>query len=261
VHNSGDSNPVVPTYTRTDGNFDIVGGWIGNFKIENNGVKWLSPPDAQTFKKFESASAEDFIAQILVEVAASPVQNRSDELVQELRELPTPFPGLAPGNGQIPPIEQRRHELYREIRQLGTDALPALQRGLRDNDVRIRRNVALIFMALAGGWVVGELRPKLDIRNSLPTLITALDDSDSNVRAWSAQAIGGIGLDAANAVPALIRLLKKSDEGSRNSACIALRGIGPAAKEALPALNDALSDSSEDVRRLARRAIESIQGH
>ena len=198
----------------------------------------------------------------MAEVSASPVQARADELVQQLRELPTPLPGLAPGNGQIPPIEQRRRQLYREIRQLGADALPALQRGLRDNDVRIRRNVAIIFNALAGGYRVEELRPKLDIRNSLPTLLTALDDGDSNVRGWSAQAIGGIGPDAVDAVPALIRLLKNySDEGSRNSACIALRGIGPAAKEALPALEDALSDSNEHVRGFARRAIDSIQGH
>jgi HEAT repeat protein len=191
---------------------------------------------------------------------SAPLQAGADELVQQLRELPTPLPGTIPGNGQIPQIEQRRHELYREIRQLGADALPALQRGLRDNDVRIRRNVAIIFNALAGGWI-DDLRPKLDIRNSLPAVLTALDDSDSNVRAWSAQAIGGIGPDAVDAVPALIRLLKNNDEGSRNSACIALRGIGPAAKEALPALDDALSDSSGDVRRFARRAIESIQGH
>ena len=197
----------------------------------------------------------------MAEVSASPLQARADELVQQLRELPTPLPGLAPGNGQIPPIEQRRRQLYREIRQLGADALPALQRGLRDNDVQIRRNVALIFMQLVSGWM-DDLRPKLDIRNSLPTLLTALDDGDSNVRGWSAQAIGGIGPDAVDAVPALIRLLKNySDEGSRNSACIALRGIGPAAKEALPALEDALSDSNEHVRGFARRAIDSIQGH
>jgi hypothetical protein len=66
-----DSNPVVPTYPRTDGNYDIVGGWIGNFRIENNAVKWLSPPDAQTFKEFQNGTAEDFIAQILAEVAAA----------------------------------------------------------------------------------------------------------------------------------------------------------------------------------------------
>jgi HEAT repeat protein len=255
-----DDRNIVPTYPRTDGNFNIVEHWIGNFKVEGNTIKWLAPPDAQTFRKFETGTAEDFIAQILAEVSASPVQ-KADELVQQLRELPTPLPGLAPGNGQIPPIEQRRHQLYRDIGQLGADAVPALQRGLRDNDVQIRRNVALIFMQLVSGYWVDEVRQKLDIRNSLPTLLTALDDSDSNVRTWSAQAIGGIGPDAANAVPALIRLLKNNDEGSRNSACIALRGIGPAAKEALPALDDALSDSSENVRRFARRAIESIQGH
>jgi len=174
-----DRRSIVPTYPRTDGNFTIVGGWSGNFKVDGNAVKWLAPPDARTFRKFESGSAQDFIAQILTEVSAVPLQARADELVQQLRELPTSLGGIAPGNGQISPIEQRRHELYREIRQLGADALPALQRGLRDNDVRIRRNVALIFGALAGGWTVYELRPKLDIQSSAPTLLTALDDSDS----------------------------------------------------------------------------------
>jgi hypothetical protein len=256
-----DRRTIVPTYPRTDGNFYILDGSTGNFKVEGNVVKWLAPDAAPTFRKFESGTAEDFIAQIVAAVSASPLQAHADELVQQLRELPTPLPGIAPGNGQIPPIEQRRRQLYRDIRQLGTDALPALQRGLRDNDVQIRRNVALIFMQLVSGYWVDEVRPKLDIRNSLPTLLTALDDGDSNVRAWSAQAIGGIGPDAVNAVPALIRLLKNSDEGSRNSACIALRGIGPSAKEALPALDAALSDSSENVRGFARRAIESIQGH
>jgi hypothetical protein len=254
-----DRRTLVPIYPQTDGNFSIIGGFIGNFKVQGNVMKWLGPANG-VFSKFQNAGADDFIAQILWEVSASPPQVRADELVQQLRDLPTPLPGMIPGNGQIPPIEQLRYELYRQIRQLGADALPALQRGLLDNDVRIRRNVALILSILANGWI-DELRPKLDIRISLPTLLTALDDGDSNVRAWSAQAIGGIGPDAVDAVPALIRLLKNNDEGSRNSACIALRGIGPAAKEALPALDDALSDSSADVRGFARRAIESIRGH
>jgi hypothetical protein len=255
-----DRRTLVPIYPRTDGNFTIIGGFTGNFKVEGNVMKWLGPANG-VFSKFQNAGADNFIAQILAEVSAFPPQARADELVQQLRDLPTLLPGLAPGNGQIPPIEQLRRELYRQIRELGTDALPALQRGLRDNDVQIRRNVALIFIQLVSGYWVDEVRPKSDIQNSLSTLLTALDDGDSNVRGWSAQAIGGIGPDAVNAVPALIRLLKNSDEGSRNSACIASRGIGPAAKEALPALDDALSDASEDVRRFARRAIESIQGH
>jgi HEAT repeat protein len=187
-------------------------------------------------------------------------QDQADELVQQLRDLPTPLPGLAPGNGKLPAIEQRRRELYRQIRQLGTEALPALQRGLRDDDVRIRRNVAIIFNALAGGWIE-ELRPKLNVLSSLPALITALDDTDSSVRAWSAQAIGGTAPAGLDAIPALIRLLNNPDVGSRTNACIALAAFGPAATEALPALQHALSDSNEAVRRFARSAIERIQSH
>jgi hypothetical protein len=66
-----DRRTIVPTYPRTDGTFSIVGGWSGNFKVEGNAVMWLAPSDAQTFKKFESGTADDFIAQILAEVAAA----------------------------------------------------------------------------------------------------------------------------------------------------------------------------------------------
>src|SRR5215475_8703777 len=110
--------------------------------------------------------------------ACPPVQDKVDELVQQLRDLPTPLPSTVPGNGKLREIERHRRELYRQIRQLGTDALPALQRGLHDDDVRIRRNVALVLNALAGGGVE-ELRPKLDVLSSLPELIAALDDTDS----------------------------------------------------------------------------------
>lgn len=152
----------------------------------------------------------------------------------------------------------RRRELYRQLRQLGDEALPALARGLGDSDVRLRRNVALALGALAGTWW-DPSAPRMNIRPILGQLSAALNDEDTNVRAWSAQAIGAIGPDAAPAVPALIALLANPDEGSRISACIALRGIGPAARDALPGLRTALEDASVDVRRFASRAIESIQ--
>ncbi len=188
----------------------------------------------------------------------SSVQGSADEVVKQLRELPTPLPGMARSDGTIPRIEQRRRELYRQLRQLGDDALPALARGLSDPDVRIRRNVALVLNVLAGGWFDSS-QPKVNIRVCLRALVAALKDSDASVRGWAAQAIGEIGPDAAEAIPALVTLLRNEDEGSRNSACIALRGIGGAAKEALPALREALSDSSANVRGFAGRAIESIQ--
>jgi len=129
---------------------------------------------------------------------------------------------------------------------------------LHDQDVHLRKNAALALSVLAGSWY--DLSwPKLNITLALLALVAALQDSESNVRGWSAQAIGEIGPDARKAVPDLITLLSNPDEGSRNSACIALRGIGPAAKEALPALRALLSDSSKDVRQFAALAIKSIE--
>ena len=185
-------------------------------------------------------------------------QSQSDILVQQLRDLPTPLPPLTNSSGVVKPEEQLRRHLYDQIRQFGPEGVRALARGLHDDDVRLRKNAALALTALAGSWF-DHSSAKLDIKPALPALVAALQDSEPNVRAWSAQAIGEIGADAESAVPELIRLLSNHDEGSRNSACIALRGIGPAAKTALPALRNLLSDPSKDVRRFAELAIKSIQ--
>jgi HEAT repeat protein len=93
----------------------------------------------------------------------------------------------------------------------------------------------------------------------LPALIMALQDSDQDVRAWSAQAIGDIGPEAATAVPALVNLLSK-DSYSRISVFIALHDIGPVARGALPALKPYLSDPDADVRKMAARAVARIEG-
>ena len=191
-------------------------------------------------------------------------QAQPERVVEQLRELPTPLPivgnGIAPP-GQRPPIpasEVLRDELYRELHRLGPSAVAALAQAYQDPDVRLRRNVALAFLVLGEGlW---EGLPRIDISAALPALTTALNDADSDVRGWSAQAIGWIGADAVSAVPALIRLLSNKDEGSRNSACLGLWRIGPAATSALPALRRALSDPSADVRRFAERAIDAIEG-
>jgi HEAT repeat protein len=190
--------------------------------------------------------------------ASQPANSQGDVIVQQLRELPTPLAHSIQSNGRIVVAEERRRELYQRLRRLGDDALPALERGLGDPDVRLRKNVALALNALSGSWF-DRHEAKMDIRPILPALIAALRDSEPYVRAWSAQAIGEVGPDAVAAVPALATLLASSDEGSRNSACIALHGIGAPARDTLPALRKALQDPSEDVRRFAARAIEKIQ--
>jgi hypothetical protein len=177
-------------------------------------------------------------------------------LVQQLRDLPTPLPPMATASDG----ERRRRSIYEELLDWGAKGIPPLLAGLKDPDVRLRRNVALAFSVLSGGWWQFECGPAtLDIRPALPALVAAFGDSDPDVRAWAAQAVGGIGANAADAVPALTELLKNDDEGSRNNACIALGQIGPAAKGALPALRVALFDNSQDVRRFAARAIQRIE--
>ena len=79
-------------------------------------------------------------------------QGPADQLVQQLRPLPTPMPATGRSDGRADPVELQRRELYRQIRQLGDEALPALAHGLGDADVRLRKNVALALGALAGAY-------------------------------------------------------------------------------------------------------------
>lgn len=185
-------------------------------------------------------------------------EHRADQLVRELGEFRASLPPSVRSDGSPDPTEERRRRVYAELGELGSQALPALARGLGDPDVQIRRNVAL-FLNVAGGSWFDPSQPRLNIEACLPALIAALQDSDNRVKGLAAQALGEIGPRAAGAVPALIRLLADSEEGARNSACIGLAGIGPSAKEALPALRKALSDPSGDVRRFAQRVIGRIE--
>jgi HEAT repeat protein len=192
--------------------------------------------------------------------AHSDAQNAqsADDLVRELRQFQAALPAVARSDGSKDPIEERRHAIYDRLWTLGSEAIPALNRGLANPDVQIRRNVAL-FLGVAGDTWYDRSRQRLDIRPCLKPLITALSDTDDRVRQLAAQAVGAIGSEAAPAVPALITLLSSVDEGSRNTALIGLKKIGPAAREALPAIRQALNDPSADVRRFAQLAIAAIE--
>jgi HEAT repeat protein len=181
-----------------------------------------------------------------------------EALVQQLRDLPARIGALGPA--LFSDAERKRESIYEELLDWGGKSIPALVAGLKDPDVRLRRHAALAFGVLGGGWYQFECGPaRMDIRSAMSALVIAFGDSDPDVRAWAAQAVGDAGADAVDAVPALTDLLKNGDEGSRNSACMALGQIGPAAKAALPALRAALSDKSQPVRRFAARAIQRIE--
>ena len=179
-------------------------------------------------------------------------------LVLQLGQFPAALdPRIQSNTGQRMPVEQRREAIYVRLRALAEAAVPALQRGLTDTDVQVRRNVAL-YLEFEGGNYATHAAAPLDLRPFLSQLVLALRDEDQRVKELAAQALQHLGSDAAIAVPELVRLLVDSNEGLRNSACIGLAGIGPAARDALPALRRALADPSNDVRRFAQRAIDRI---
>jgi HEAT repeat protein len=188
-------------------------------------------------------------------------QPQAAAIVEQMRGLsmqPSSLPRIS--DGKIDPEQQRRIEIERQLRLIGKDAVHALAKALKDPEVQMRRKSAAVLITLAGAYEDEQPRPeKLDIREAIPALINALEDSDGEVRSWAAQALGEVGPDAKDAVPALLKLITDSEEGCRNSSCIALAHIGPPAKDALPALRKALKDPSKDVRQFAKRAIDQIQ--
>jgi HEAT repeat protein len=193
-------------------------------------------------------------------VAAGVAQDASEApaLVRQLGQFRAAIDPRIQGNtGQRMPAELQREAVYIRLRALADSAVPALQRGLTDADVQVRRNVAL-YLGWEGGNYAKHAATPLDVKPFLPQLVIALRDRDERLKALAAQALEHVGADAVVAVPDLLRLLDDPNEGLRNSACIALAGIGPAARDALPALRRALSDPSNDVRRFAQRAIDKI---
>ena len=151
---------------------------------------------------------------------------------------------------------KRSEEIIKKFRRIGNKAVPELARALKDPDVEMRRNAALVLIFLPM-WL--PIQPPIDTRAAMPALIEAMKDADHRVRAWAAHALGEIGPDAERAVPALIKMLKDPEEGPRNCSAIALGRIGPAARPAIPALQEALNDPKKDVRFFALKAIKRIQ--
>jgi len=127
---------------------------------------------------------------------------------------------------------------------------------------------------------LGNLGPK-----AVPKLFAMLNDRDSDIRKWTAKALGEMKLDAESSMPVLIAALK--DPAAGEGAVDALVKIGPKAlpvlgealkhgnvtvrravagsmdemgKDAVPYLADALSDADDLVRRNAAWRIISLQG-
>ena len=93
---------------------------------------------------------------------------------------------------------------------------------------------------------------------AVPALVRILRDTDDEVRAWAAEALGEIGPEAKVAIPALMKALGDSKGGVRLCAARALGRVGPEAKAAVPALIKALGDSDYIMRECAAGALGAI---
>jgi len=97
-----------------------------------------------------------------------------------------------------------------------------------------------------------------EVHDAIPALLTAAQNSNSEVRIYSVQALGAIGLSASNAVPVLIQLTRDNDGSVRMCAVEALGRIHASSPESVAALKVALSDSSNDVKITAKQALEIV---
>jgi HEAT repeat protein len=84
--------------------------------------------------------------------------------------------------------------------------------------------------------------------SALPTLATALADSNADRRRVAAYALGSMGPSAVPAADELAKALRADDAGTRILAARALGKIGPQAKRCLALLEAALADKEAPVR-------------
>ncbi len=183
------------------------------------------------------------------------------------------------------PDSDVRAEAVNALERLGT-----ADRVLFDNAVAMLRDPRAEVRARAA-WAIGKLDPALAIEAlqalterigvdeavdgrfgatwaaarmrsgepaALRLLTAALADSEGDVRAEAARALGETGPPAAPALPALIGLLTDSDPFAREQAARALGRIGTATPDALNGLRAQLGDQLDYVRAAAAEALAHL---
>ena len=131
--------------------------------------------------------------------------------------------------------------------KVGPAAVPALMRGLRHGQARVRRGSAL---------VLGKIRSAA--RPATAALLAALGDENPMVRGAAAEALCEIDPDSLAGVATLIELLERPEQTIRARAAVSLGRLGPRAGAAAGALAVALGDTDR-VAAAAAFALGKIQ--
>jgi len=132
--------------------------------------------------------------------------------------------------------EQLRVVCAEALGRIGVEAVPALEKAVRQQDPGVRK---------AAATALGVIGP--DASSAIPTLVSVFDDKDADeqLRVVCTRALGRIGVEA---VPALGMVVRHQDSGARVAAARALRSIGPEAATAIPSLVRVMQDESEEMR-------------
>ncbi len=92
----------------------------------------------------------------------------------------------------------------------------------------------------------------------LSRLITALHDSEADVRFYAAESLGQLGQASSEAIAALVAALHHSEADVRLTAALSLRRLGQASSEVVAALVAALHHSEADVRSNAAAGLGQL---
>lgn len=125
------------------------------------------------------------------------------------------------------------------------DAVPPLLEQARSED----RGVRVTCAALLGA---------IGTEDTIPTLISLLEDEDRTVRRRAALSLRETAPEAVAVIPALVKAVRDPDEWVRLYAVEALGRCGFRAKSATQALRRATKDKSEDVQKAAERALKAV---
>jgi HEAT repeat protein len=129
----------------------------------------------------------------------------------------------------IPVVESQldfqkfEHVVAETLARLGPDAIPALRRGLTNENHRVRHECA---------EVLGEFGTQA--ADAVPQLIRMLDESPGAESVITT--LGKIGAAARPAIPLICKQLDAESSWTKRSAIVALGELGPSASECLPRL-------------------------
>lgn len=132
-----------------------------------------------------------------------------------------------------------------------TDEIAATLLALASDSDKLVRSAAISSFASLGFERAAE---------TLPVLIAALNDPESEVRAQAAGALGNLGsgdnVDSSEAAPRLVELTKDANPMVRSAAAWALGHVGATAEVAVPALASLVEDENPEVRNNALTSLE-----